>query len=130
MATSEERLKILRMIQEGKITAEEGIQLMQALETGKAPAPKIPAIPAQPIARSARYLRVRVTDTNTGKVRVNIRLPISVVNAGIKMGARFSPEIEGIEISQLLEYIHSGETGQVLDVFDEEDGEHVEVFIE
>jgi hypothetical protein len=130
MATSEERLKILRMIQESKITAEEGILLMEALDTGKPPAPKVPAILAQPITHGARYLRVRVTDTNTGKARVNIRLPISVINAGIKMGARFSPEIEGLDIAQLMDYIRSGETGQVLDVFDEEDGEHVEVFIE
>jgi hypothetical protein len=130
MATSEERLRILRMIQEGKITAEEGIQLMEALDIGKSQALKVPAIPAQPMTRSARYLRVRVTDTDSGKVRVNIRLPISVVNAGIKMGARFSPEIEGLDFDQLMDYIHSGETGQVLDVFDEEDGEHVEVFIE
>jgi hypothetical protein len=130
MATSEERLKILRMIQEGKITAEEGIQLMEALDRGRPPVPKMPAISAQTITRSARYLRVRVTDTDSGKVRVNIRLPISVINAGIKMGARFSPEIEGLDVAQLMDYIHSGETGQVLDVFDEEDGEHVEVFIE
>jgi hypothetical protein len=130
MATSEERLRILRMIQEGKISAEEGIQLMEALDSGKSAALKVPATPAQPMTRSARYLRVRVTDTDSGKVRVNIRLPISVINAGIKMGARFSPEIEGLDIEQLMDYIHSGETGQVLDVFDEEDGEHVEVFIE
>ncbi|HSV86346.1 MAG TPA: hypothetical protein VLH85_07215 [Levilinea sp.] len=130
MATSEERLKILRMIQEGKITAEEGILLMAALDKGKPPASGIPPIVAQPVSRNPRYLHVRVTDTDTGKVRVNIRLPISVINAGIKMGARFSPEIEGLDIDQLMDYIHSGETGEILDVFDEKDGEHVEVFIE
>ncbi len=32
MATSEERMKILKMIQEGKLTAEEAAQLMEALE--------------------------------------------------------------------------------------------------
>ena len=37
MATSEERMKILKMIQEGKITASEGAELLEALEfkTGK-----------------------------------------------------------------------------------------------
>ncbi|MEN4041546.1 MAG: hypothetical protein ROW52_05270 [Anaerolineaceae bacterium] len=130
MVTSEERINILRMIQEGKITAEEGILLMEALDKGKPPAPNIPPIVAQPISRSPRYLHIRVTDTDTGKVRVNIRLPISVINAGIKMGARFSTEIEGLDLTQLTDYIHSGETGQILDVFDEADGEHVEVFIE
>jgi hypothetical protein len=38
--------------------------------------------------------------------------------------------LKGLDVAQLMDYIHSGETGQVLDVFDEEDGEHVEVFIE
>jgi len=130
MATSEERIKILRMIQEGKITAEEGIQLMEALDTGKPPASRVSVVPAQPITHNPRYLRVRVTDTNTGKARVNIRLPLSVIQAGIKMGARFSPEIEGLDVAQLMDYIRSGETGQIIDVFDEEDGEHVEIFIE
>ena len=35
-----------------------------------------------------------------------------------------------MDIEQLLTFINSGEIGQVVDVMDEEDGEHVEVFIE
>ncbi len=132
MATSDERLRILRMIQEGKITPEEGIQLMEALDAGNKNLGKRtpPEPPAPPAARSARYLRVRVTDTDSGKVRVNVRLPISVVTAGLKMGARFSPEVEGLDVGQLMEFVQSGETGKIVDVYDDEDGEHVEVFIE
>ena len=73
---------------------------------------------------------MRVTDTNTGKVRVNVRLPINVVNAGMKMGARFSTEVEGLNMDELVALINSGTIGQIVDVFDEEDGEHVEVFLE
>jgi hypothetical protein len=29
-----------------------------------------------------------------------------------------------------MEFLNSGETGKIIDVVDEEDGEHVEVFIE
>lgn len=123
MSTSEERLKILKMVQEGKITAEEGIQLIEALDDSSAPAQAAPR-------GGGRWLRVRVTDTNTGKVRVNVRLPLNVVNAGLKMGAKFSPEVEGLDVDQLMTFVRSGETGQVVDVFDEKDGEHVEVFIE
>ena len=133
MVSADERLKILTMIQEGKISPSEGIQLIESLEQNKptqneAPQPPSPA----PLtgSRGARFLRVRVTDTNTGKTRVNIRLPINVVNAGIRMGARFAPEVEGLEVNQLMEYIQSGETGQVVDVYDDEDGEHVEVYLE
>ena len=132
MATADERMKILKMIQEGKINAEEGAQLIQALEAnGPGPAPVRPESPPPGVPRGGgRWLRVRVTDTDSGKTRVNVRLPISLINAGMKMGARFAPEVEGLDLSQLTQYLNSGETGQIVDVYDEEDGEHVEVFIE
>lgn len=133
MVSADERLKILTMIQEGKISASEGIQLLESLERSKPAQTQVP-VPPPPVPppgpRGARFLRVRVTDTNTGKTRVNVRLPINVVNAGIRMGARFAPEVEGLEVNQLMEHIQSGETGQVVDVYDDEDGEHVEVFLE
>ncbi len=130
MASSEERLKVLKMVQEGKITAEEATELLNMLEAAAGPrAPKTPIPPAPP-SPAGRWLRVRVTDTDTGKTRVNVRLPLSMVNTGLKMGMRFAPQVEGLSIDQLGEFINSGEIGQIVDVFDEEDGEHVEVFIE
>lgn len=129
MATAEERLKILKMIQEGKITASEGLQLLQALaESDARPGSRVDVTP-QP-GRGARWFRVRVTDTNTGKVRVNVRMPVNVLTAGFKLGARFSPEIDGLDSAALMDAIRSGATGLIADVFDEKDGEHVEVFLE
>jgi hypothetical protein len=132
MATTEERLKILKMIQDGKITAEDGAKLLEALESRR-PGPGVSSrtdgIPPAPM-KGARFMRVRVTDTATGKPRVNVRLPVGLVNAGLKMGARFSPEIQGLDMDELNRYINSGETGQIVDVYDDEDGEHVEVFLE
>ncbi len=127
MATPEERMRILKMIQDGKITAEEGTRLIQALDLQK---PSTPAGSPAATSKAARWFHVRVTDTNTGKTRVNVRLPVSLLNAGMKMGARFSPEVEGLDMKQLNEFINSGEVGKVVDVVDEKDGEHVEVFIE
>ena len=134
MATSEERIKILKMVQDGKITADQAADLLKALEsrsappTGGNPGQAVP--PGQAGAPRGRWFRVRITDTATGKTRVNVRMPLSVVTAGMKMGMRFSPEVEGMDIQQLAELIQSGETGQIVDVFDEDDGEHVEVFVE
>ncbi len=131
MPSSEERIQVLRMIQQGTITAEQGLQLLGALEENqvKGKTPSTPPLSAG-ANRGGRWFRVRVTDNDSGKVRVNIRLPVSVLSAGMKMGARFSPEIEGLDVEQLLSVIRSGETGQIVDVLDEEDGEHVEVYIE
>jgi len=132
MATSEERLKVLHMIQEGKISAAEGMKLLDALGQPNKPNASQPSISARPVFsnQGARWFRVRVTDTDTGRVRVNIRLPVTVVTAGVKLGARFSPEVEGLDMKALMDSIQAGETGQIVDVFDENDGEHVEVFLE
>jgi hypothetical protein len=127
MATPDERIKVLQMIQDGKITAEQGMSLLKAMDGSSSPAT---GRDAAGNAQGARWLRVRVTDTVTSRVRVNIRMPISVVNAGMKMGAKFSPEVQGLDMDKLAELIRSGEMGQVVDVTDEKDGEHVEVYLE
>jgi hypothetical protein len=132
MATSEERLKVLHMIQEGKISAAEGMKLLDALGQSRNTGTSQPTPPTRQAfsTRGARWFRVRVTDTDTGRVRVNIRLPVTVVTAGVKLGARFSPEVEGLDMKALMDSIQAGETGQIVDVYDENDGEHVEVFLE
>jgi hypothetical protein len=59
-----------------------------------------------------------------------VRLPIGMVSAGVKMGMRFAPNVEGVDPEQLMDFIQSGEIGQIVDVYNDEDGEHVEVYIE
>jgi len=133
MANAEERLKILQLLQEGKITADQAARLLEALETSAAQtkgAPRPPVPPSPPAAGGGRWLRVRVTDTDTGKTRVNVRLPLNLVASGIRMGMRFAPEIEGLDVNELMSFIQSGESGHLVDVYDDEDGEHVEVYIE
>jgi len=132
MASTEERMRILMMIQEGKISAAEGARLIEALEEISEPSP--PSSPSSPSGTSSgkkpRYLRVLITDTDSGKARVNVSLPVSLINSGMRMGARFAPEIEGLNMEDLNAWMNSGEIGQIVDIFDEDDGEHIEVFLE
>jgi hypothetical protein len=126
MATTEERLQILKMIEEGKVTAAEGAELLRALSQ-ETQTPK-----AEPLkgASSPRWFRVRVTDTRSGRNKVNVNLPMGLVNVGIKMGARFAPEVDGVEYDHIMQAIRSGQQGKILDVTDDEDGERVEIFVE
>ena len=119
-------MQILRMIEEGKISASEGAELLRALEqmSGDKSAKSLKG------SSAPRWFRVRVTDANTGRNKVNVNIPIGLVNVGIKMGARFAPEIEGSEYEEIMEAIRSGKQGKILDIFDEEDGERVEIFVE
>jgi hypothetical protein len=131
MATNEERLKVLKMVQEGKITADMAAELLKALDSAN----KKPDVSDRnnvsfPGRTTGRFFRVRVTDTDSGRTRVNVRLPLGMVNAGMRMGMRFSPEVEGLDAARLAEALASGETGQIMDIYDDEDGEHIEVYIE
>lgn len=123
MATSEERLKILRMIEEGKINAEEGAKLLAALSEGRKSARK----PSIRSAGGARWLRVRVSDMTTGKAKATVNLPLGLVDAGLNIASQYAP---GIAFEELIEAINAGAEGKIIDVMDEEDGEHVEIFIE
>lgn len=126
MASVEERMQILRMIEEGKISASEGAALLRALDQNAS------SQKAEPLRGSSapRWFRVRVTDVSTGRNKVNVNIPMGLVNVGIKMGAKFAPEIEGAEYDEIMEAIRSGQQGKIMDIVDDEDGERVEIFVE
>ncbi|HXF84031.1 MAG TPA: hypothetical protein VNK49_01460 [Anaerolineales bacterium] len=125
MASVEERMKILKMIEEGKLSAEEGAKLLAALSEKRAPGP-----PRPPGMSGARWLRIRVTDTRTGRSKASVQIPLALVDAGLKIGAHFAPQVEGVDMSNVMEALRSGMTGKIIDVVDEEDGEHVEIYVE
>ena len=129
MATTEERMKILKMIEEGKISAEEGAKLLAALAEGRKPPPSPPPAFTGP-GGEARWFRVRVTDLATGRTKVNVNIPMGLVNVGIKMGARFAPGLEGEQMEAIAEALRSGMVGKIVEATDEEDGERVEIFVE
>lgn len=130
MASAEERLQILKMIQEGKITAEEGAKLLQALSGSSKSAGR--PVPPPPGVGGAdpRWFRVRVTDLHTGKNKVNVNIPMGLVNVGLRMGARFAPNVAGVNYDDIMTAIRGGASGKVMDVTDEESGERVEIFVE
>ncbi|MBX7233481.1 MAG: hypothetical protein K1X65_03785 [Caldilineales bacterium] len=130
MPTTEERMRILQLVSDGKISAEDGVRLLDALrasETGS-PTPKSPAPPTP--ATPPRWFRVRVTDLNSGRDKVNINIPTGLVNVGLKMGARFVEDQEGIDFQQLAAAVRAGHTGKLVEVEDLEQGERVEIFVE
>ncbi len=124
MSTWEERLQVLRMIEKGQITADEGARLLEAIE----------AAGSKEQSRSgsspSRWFRVRVTDMRTGKSKVNVNIPMSLVNIGMKLGAKFAPEVSGVQMEEIMSAIKEGASGKIVDVEDEADGEHVEIYVE
>lgn len=129
MASSEERMKILKMIEDGKLSAEEGTKLLAALSEKRVPGPpRPPGPPGMP--GGPRWLRIRVTDVRTGRSKASVQIPLALVDAGMKIGAHFAPEVEGVDMSNVMDAVRTGMTGKIIDVTDEEDGEHVEIYVE
>jgi hypothetical protein len=126
MASVDERMRILKMIQEGKITAEEGAKLLAALRESRGKTTR----PGGALGANKGWLRVRVTDMASGRTKVNVNLPLGLMDAGLRIGAQYAPELQGLDLNQLISEVRSGASGKIIDVIDEEDGEHVEIFIE
>lgn len=126
MATSEERIKVLQMIAEGTIGVDEGSALLKALDTPEGK-PGFGRLRRDPSDR--RMLRVKVDDRAGSRTRVNVVLPMALVNAGLNIASKYVDEVNSEHAAALVEAIDAGATGLVLEVH-ETDGEHVQVFIE
>jgi hypothetical protein len=122
MATSEERMRILKMVADKQITAEEGAKLLEALRATD-------AAPGKDAAR-ARWLRVRVTDRATGRQKLNVTIPVGLVDVGLKMGMRFVPEMADMDMGAIQAALNQGIQGRIIEVDDDEDAERVEIFVE
>lgn len=130
MATNEERMKILQMIRDEKISAEEGAKLLSALSRSAKTSRTRRSTSVQRTGR-ARWLRVRVTDMKSGKAKVNVNLPLKLIDAGLSIAGNFVEDIDVDDImATLTEAIDENMTGKIIDVVDGDDGEHVEIFIE
>jgi hypothetical protein len=154
MASSEERMMILRMVEEGKLSPDEGARLLTALgereaepEMAGTAAGSASGFAAGPQTGSAPYgdtggysatfegvnsnlnnrvFRVRVTNGMTGKQKVDINIPLSLVDFGL----RFVPQSSKMDVQKVRDAIYSGVRGRIVDVMDNEKGDHVEIFIE
>jgi len=49
---------------------------------------------------------------------------------GLKMGARFAPEMVGMDISAIQVALKNGVQGRIVAMDDEQDDERVEIFVE
>ena len=87
---SENRRQILQMLADGKITADEAERLIAALEKEPASTSSDP-VRGEVLKPRAKYLRVLVEaqdhHNSNGTTKVNIRVPMQLLRAGVRLGA-------------------------------------------
>ena len=108
---NEDRRKILEMLKKGKVSVAEAEELLDAVEepTGSMPSEEV-GIDSTPKAKP-KYLRVLVEETG-GKEHVDIRVPLQLLRAGIKLGGLIPQEARA-KVTEAL-----GEKGFNLDLSD------------
>jgi hypothetical protein len=98
---NEDRRKILEMLATGKITADEADRLLGAMEKGPADSGADGA-PASGPRRKPQFLRVLVEDEGRkGPVKVNVRVPMQLLRAGVRLASLIPPEARDRVNSQL-----------------------------
>ena len=123
-----ERRKVLDMLANSKINSTQAADLLAALNTGSRSTSGPQSDPAP--AGTNRWLRVKITDTYSGRPKTTVNVPVGIVDWGLRIGACFTPELEGVDLNELRSIFSSGIEGKIIDVLDEVDGDHIEVFIE
>jgi hypothetical protein len=85
---SDARKRILEMLADKKISADEADRLLEALGSGDSGGGPVPVVEV-PRKGAGKYLRVTVTPGDDPKKHdiVNVRVPMSLIRAGIKLTA-------------------------------------------
>ncbi len=133
---SDSRMKILEMLSEGKITADEASSLLEKVSASENVTTD-PVEVSEPARTSPRYLRVMVDSADGDKV--NVKVPMSLIKTGIKLSALMPADAadamkdQGIDLStmrdlptdELIEALRELEVS-----VDSADGDTVRIFTE
>ena len=140
---SEERLEILRLVENQTITADEASRLLEALDRSDR-SDRAKAQPTEPIdffppgfpfsfdsgrkSRSRRRnVRIRISNTVTNLEQLNLVLPHPLLDTGLKMAKRFAPD-QLLDAKDIKESIDGGFEGPLLDIVDGD--QRVEIIVE
>ena len=117
MASSAERMTILRMVEQGKISAEDGARLLAALGSGQE------ETKPRPRFDTSRHLQVRVSDLITNRQKVNVTVPIGL----IEVAWRWLPAAAQEQLAAMQAAIDADTRGRLVEVVDQESGVRVEI---
>jgi hypothetical protein len=120
-ASTDERIRILRLVESGSVTAEEAARLLDSLQVKQEHTDE---------RKRNRIVRVRVTNLANNRQKANVTVPVSLIDVGLRLATRLVPQIRGSALEDLLHAIENGTTGRLLDLQDLEEGERIEIYAE
>jgi hypothetical protein len=141
------RKEILEMLSAGEIDVTRATELLNEVRaTDAAPAAEAPPVPPVPpveplppqppaplaaVKAGRRWLHIHVSDLESGKNRVRVNVPLGLVNFGLKVGARFTDEVNNHVIRDVMDALEDDQMiGTLVEVEDVDDNERVHIFID
>lgn len=119
---NEEKLRILKMLEEKKISSAEAMELLEALGKSQAGG-----------GARGRVLRIRVYENGAAEPKVNVNVPLGWAKfmapfIESKIKAKLADKGYNVDLGKIQEAIDSQEPMKIIDVQD--GGDKVEIFIE
>ncbi|HBB66412.1 MAG TPA: hypothetical protein DCZ93_03745 [Elusimicrobia bacterium] len=121
---NEEKMRILKLLEEKKITSAEAMELLEAM--GKASS-------SGGGERKGRVLRIRVYESGAAEPKVNVNIPLAWAKfmapfIESKIKAKLADKGYDVDLGKIQEAIDSQEPMKIVDVQD--GGDKVEIFVE
>jgi hypothetical protein len=150
-------LEVLELLASQKITAQEAADMLRAIDAGagaEVPPKKSAAVEVdEPVYKpeaerslpasdpwadegyesaegKPRWLRIRVRDMGSERNKVTVNVPLWLVGMGLGAARRFGADMGGFDPDMIRQMIKDGQRGVLVDVQDEEDGEHVQIYLD
>ena len=134
---NEERMQILALLEEGKISAAEAARLLDAVREAPAAPARTNGGGGSDNGEGSGRLHIQVTDSTTGAQRVHLTLPAALAKFAARLAAneKVANELAGAGISsadleRVQEAIAAGTVGTVMEVADGDHGYRVEIWID
>lgn len=123
---NEEKMKILKMLEEKKISSAEAMELLEALG-------RLDGKESRAAKSGGRFLKIRVYESGSPEAKVNVNIPIawSKFMAPFieqKIGQKLREKGYDLDAEKIREAIEAGDIGKIIDIND--GGNKVEIAIE
>ncbi len=125
-----EKLAILKMVEEGKITVEEASKLLETVEGKKEEL----SIISKTEGRTAKWVKIKVLE-GEGGTKVNVNVPIALIDVAFKIAKASDSDFDvklgniNLDIDDIIKLIQDGAEGKIVDI-ESDDGTKVEIVIE
>ncbi|CEK37465.1 SHOCT-like domain-containing protein [Paraclostridium sordellii] len=129
----EDKKRVLKMVEEGKVSAEEGLKLLEALESN--PGDKV-KVNKQPIVDENEFLKIdknsskekmiyiRVISSDGERVKVNIPIGFFKVLGSNSLMGSANLDKYNIDVNSIIDAVENGFEGRLVEV-NSDDGDRV-----